>query len=91
MTEPKRFLLVLKEPRDGTQILLEIDDPEKQEALAKEATAHGLEYSLIGLEEFDRVTYRGSRYFDLRNPITLKNFQLNDWIDFLKHWGKLVS
>ena len=30
----------------------------------------------------------GSRYFDLRNPKTRKNFSLKDWFHFLKHWDK---
>ena len=88
MVEKKRLLLVLNETRDNTQILLEIADSNIREELARQASSYGLECSLIGLEEYDRATYRGSRYFDLRNSLTLKNFQLHDWIDFLKHWDE---
>ena len=88
MTESKRILLVLKEPRDGTQIILEMANDKEHEAFIKQANEHGLEHSLIGLEDFDPMTYRGSRYFDLRNPFTLKNFKLTDWLEFLEHWDK---
>ena len=88
MTDAKRLLLVLKEANDGTHMLLEVDDPDIRNELVSQVKKHGLEYSMIGLEEYDRTIYRGSRYFDLRNPLTLRNFRVTDWVDFLKHWDE---
>ena len=86
MTESKRILLVLEEPKDGTKILLEIADSKERDVMREQAKAFGLNTTIIGLEEYDRMTYRGCRYFDLRNSFTLENFKIDNWMEFLKHW-----
>ena len=88
MTENKRLLLVIREPQDGTRIILEFPDNDLFRQIQNQAESHGLECKQIPLEKYDRVTYRGCRYFDLRNTFTLKNFLLEDWLDFLKHWDE---
>jgi len=88
MTENPRILLVIREPQDGTRIILEFSDNELLCQIQKHAQEHGLECNQIPLEAYDRVTYRGCRYFDLRNSFTRKNFLLEDWIEFLNHWDK---
>ena len=88
MTENKRLLLVIREPQDGTQIILEFPGNDLFNQIQKQAETHGLECKRIPLEEYDRVTYGGCRYFDLRNSFTRKNFLLDDWISFLNHWDE---
>ena len=88
MTENKRLLLVIRELQDDTRIILEFPDNDLFNQIQKQAERHGLECKQIPLEEYDRVTYRGCRYFDLRNSFTKKNFLLKDWLDFLNHWDE---
>ena len=88
MTENKRLLLVITESRDGIRIILEFPDNDLLHEIQKQAETHGLECKQIPLQEYDRVTYRGCRYFDLRNSFTRKSFLLEDWINFLNHWDK---
>ena len=88
MVENRRLLLVIREPRDGTRIILEFPNNNLLNQIQKQAKSHNLECTQIPLEEYDRVTYRGCRYFDLRNSFTRKNFLLDDWLDFLNHWDK---
>tara|TARA_Y100001960_G_C13968480_1_gene491691 strand:- start:2 stop:292 length:291 start_codon:yes stop_codon:yes gene_type:complete len=88
MTESKRLLLVILEPKDKTRIILEFPDRNLLTEMQKQAESHGLECEEIPLEKYDRVTYRGCRYFDLRNTFTRKNFLLEDWLEFLNHWDE---
>ena len=86
--ESKRRLTVFKEPDDGTKIIVEFQNEEQTTKYRKEAEERGIEWTEIGIEQYDRATYMGSRYFDLRNPQTRKNFSLQDWTHFLKHWNE---
>ena len=88
MTENPRILLVIREPQDGTRIILEFPNNDLFCQIQKQAEEHGLKCDQIPMEAYDRVTYRGCRYFDLRNSFTRKNFLLTDWIDFLNHWDE---
>jgi hypothetical protein len=47
-----------------------------------EATANGAVCKRITIEEF-YPTYRGHRYFDLRNPVTRKTFSVDEILEIL--------
>ena len=88
MTENKRLLLVIREPKDGIQIILEFPDDDLFNKILNQAKSNGFDCKKISLEDYDQITYRGCRYFDLRNTFTQKTFLLKDWIDFLNNWDE---
>lgn len=88
MTESKRLLLVIQELRDYSRIIVEFHDQAYMERFRKEAEGHGMKCEQIGVDQYCRTTYRGCRYFDLRNAFTRKSFELEDWVHFLDHWDE---
>ena len=61
---------------------------EQKKKYREEAEEQGIEWTEIGIKQYDRATYMGSRYFDLRNLHTRKTFSLQDWRHFLNHWDE---
>ena len=78
MTDGERLLTVLG--KDGYTIVVEFSDLKQREEIVKEAESKGMECKSISMEDF-YPTYRGHRYFDLRNPTTRESFSL----DYLLH------
>jgi len=88
MTNLRRSLTVFKEPLDGTRIIVEFQNEEQTKKYCEVAKQQGIEWTEIGIEQYDRATYMGSRYFDLRNRQRRESFSLEDWHHFLKHWDE---
>ena len=88
MTASKRKLTVFEEPDDGTKIIVEFQNQSQADQYRAQADQNGFTWKEIGIEQYDRASYLGCRYFDLRNPHTRKVFALEDWRHFLKHWDE---
>jgi hypothetical protein len=71
MNQGKRYLMFLK--KDGSGIVVEAIDASNWENLKQEAEAKGMTCQPLSIEDF-YPDYRGYRYFDLRNSMTLDTF-----------------
>ena len=80
MTEGERYLMVIT--KNKSSVVLECPDLPLLKNWEFEAAANGAVCKRITIEEF-YPTYRGFRYFDLRNPVTQKTFSVNEVIEIL--------
>jgi len=80
MVEGERCLLVIS--KNKSSVVIECPDFSSLNIWKSEAESSGATCSNITIEEF-YPTYRGFRYFDLRNPVTQKVFSVNEVIEIL--------
>jgi len=80
MVEGERCLLVIS--KNKSSVVIECPDFSLLNIWKSEAESNGATCSNITIEEF-YPTYRGFRYFDLRNPVTQKTFSVNEVIEIL--------
>ena len=80
MTEGERYLMVIT--KNKSSVVLECPDFSVLKNWEFEATANGAVCKRITIEEF-YPTYRGHRYFDLRNPVTRKTFSVDEILEIL--------
>ena len=80
MVEGERYLLVISKNRSA--VVIECPDFSLLNVWKSEAESNGATCRNITIEEF-YPTYRGFRYFDLRNPVTEKTFSVNEIIEIL--------
>jgi hypothetical protein len=80
MVEGERCLLVIS--KNKSSVVLECPDFSLLNIWKSKAESNGATCSNITIEEF-YPTYRGFRYFDLRNPVTQKTFSINEVIEIL--------
>ncbi|KMP12517.1 hypothetical protein UZ36_00100 [Candidatus Nitromaritima sp. SCGC AAA799-C22] len=66
----------------GAAAVVEFPDAASLEKIRKEAEQKGAACISISIEEYI-TTYRGCRYFDLRNSVTRDSFHLDDIIKIL--------
>jgi hypothetical protein len=78
MNQGKRYLMFLK--KDDSGIVVEAISSANSESIKQEAEAKGMTCQPLSIENF-YPDYRGYRYFDLRNSMTLETFS----IDFILH------
>ena len=76
----ERYLLVITKNRSS--VILECIDSFTMENLQSEAELNGAICKRVLIEDF-YPTYRGYRYFDLRNPATRKTFNVVEVIAIL--------
>ena len=74
MVSSKRHLIFVK--KDGYGIVVEAIDASNWEDLKQEAEAKGMTCQPLSIENF-YPDYRGYRYFDLRNLMTLETFSID--------------
>jgi hypothetical protein len=74
MTRGQRHLIFFK--KDGSGIVVEARNSSEEGSLKQEAESKGMTYQPLTIENF-YPDYRGYRYFDLRNPVTLKTFSID--------------
>ena len=80
MVEGERCLLVIS--KNKSSVVLECPGFSLLNIWKSEAESNGATCKNITIEEF-YPTYRGFRYFDLRNPVTQKTFSVNEVIEIL--------
>ena len=80
MPDSDRYLLVIT--KNKSSIVLECPDSSSMESIQAEAELNGAICKRILIEDF-YPTYRGQRYFDLRNSATRKTFSLIEIIEIL--------
>ena len=80
MSPGERYLLVIS--KNKSSVILECPDFLSMGSLRSEAEANGAVCKRVTIEEF-YPTYRGHRYFDLRNPVTRKTFSVIEIIEIL--------
>ena len=80
MIEGERYLLVIT--KNKSSIVLECPDLSLLNNWQSKAGANGAVCKCITIEEF-YPTYRGYRYFDLRNSITRETFSMDEILEIL--------
>ncbi len=80
MVEGERYLLVIS--KNKSSVVIECPDFSLLNIWKSEAESNGATCKNITIEEF-YPTYRGFRYFDLRNPVTQKTFSVSEVIEIL--------
>ena len=80
MVEGERCLLVIS--KNKSSVVLECPGFSLLNIWKSEAESNGATCKNITIEEF-YPTYRGFRYFDLRNPVTQKTFSVSEVIEIL--------
>ncbi len=70
----QRYLIFLK--KDGSGVVVEATNSSHYDNLKQEAESKGMFCQPLTIENF-YPDYRGYRYFDLRNPVTLETFQID--------------
>lgn len=90
MTGKTRCLMAF-ETRDGAKILVDFQNPDEMQQYRLSAESKGIRCKSLKIEEYSRADFYGCRYFDLHNPQTRQSFELDDWLDFLKHWDEHES
>ena len=80
MTEGERYLMVIT--KNKSSVVLECPDLPLLKNWEFEAAANGAVCKRITIEEF-YPTYRGHRYFVLRNPVTRKTFSVDEILEIL--------
>ena len=80
MPEGERYLLIMT--KNKASVVLECPDFLSMDSLRSEAESNGAVCKRVTIEEF-YPTYRGHRYFDLRNPSTRKTFSVVEIIKIL--------
>ena len=80
MPDSDRYLLVIT--KNKSSIVLECPDSSSIESMQAEAELKGAICKRVLIDDF-YPTYRGHRYFDLRNPITRRTFSVIEIIEIL--------
>jgi hypothetical protein len=80
MTYGDRYLMVII--KNKSSVVLECPDLSLLNNWKSKAVTAGAVCKRITIEEF-YPTYRGYRYFDLRNPITRETFSVNEVLEIL--------
>ena len=80
MLGSERYLLVIT--KNKSSVILECLDSSSMSGLRSEAESNGATCKQVSIDDF-YPTYRGYRYFDLRNPTTLKTFSVVEIIEIL--------
>jgi hypothetical protein len=80
MVGVKRYFLVIT--KNKSSVVLECPDLLMLNNFESRAAANGAVCKHITIEEF-YPTYRGYRYFDFRNPITVKTFSIDEILEIL--------
>jgi len=80
MVEGQRYLLIIS--KNKSSVALECTGSFFLDTYLREAESKGAICKRITIEEF-YPTYRGFRYFDLRNPITREMFSMIEVIEIL--------
>jgi len=80
MPNGERYLLVIT--KNKSSVVLECPDSFSIESLQTEAELNGAICKRVLIDDF-YPAYRGYRYFDLRNPTTLKTFSVIEIIEIL--------
>ena len=80
MVEGERYLLIIS--KNKSSVVLECTDSFFLDTYLCEAESKGAICKRITIEEF-YPTYRGFRYFDLRNQITREMFSMIEVIEIL--------
>ena len=80
MIEGERYLLVIT--KNKSSVVLECPDLTVLNNWQSKAVTSRAVCKRITIEEF-YPTYRGYRYFDLRNPITRKSFGVDEILEIL--------
>jgi hypothetical protein len=78
MTQGQRYLMFLK--KDEAGIVIDAKNASDWENVKQEAESKGMTCLPLAIENF-YPDYRGYRYFDLRNPVTLETFSLDYVLD----------
>ena len=76
----QRYLLVVT--KNKSSVILEFPDLILMNNWESKIGSNGAVCRRITIEEF-YPAYRGERYFDLRNPITLKTFSADEILEIL--------
>ena len=84
MTAGERCLMVIT--KNKSSIVLECPDLSLLNNWQSKAGANGAVCKCITIEEF-YPTYRGYRYFDLRNPITRETFSVDEILEIFQNSG----
>ena len=80
MLENERFLLVIT--KNKSSVVLECPNAISMDSLQSQAEVNGAVCKRVSIDEF-YPTYRGYRYFDLRNPITRETFSMDEILEIL--------
>ena len=80
MVGDERYFLVIT--KNKSSVVLECPDLLLLNNFKSKAAANGAVCKRITIEEF-YPTYRGHRYFDLRNPITARTFSVDEILEIL--------
>ena len=80
MTGGERYLMVIT--KNKSSVVLECPDLSLLDNWQSKAMINGAACKRITIEEF-YPTYRGCRYFDLRNPVTRKTFNMDEILEIL--------
>ena len=80
MSENERFLLVIT--KNKSSVVLESPNAISMDRLQSQAEVNGAVCKRVSIEEF-YPTYRGYRYFDLKNPITRETFSMDEILEIL--------
>ena len=80
MAENERFLLVIT--KNKSSVVLESPNAISMDRLQSQAEVNGAVCKRVSIEEF-YPTYRGYRYFDLKNPITRETFSMDEILEIL--------
>ena len=80
MSENERLLLVIT--KNKSSVVLDCPNVISMDSLQSQVEANGAVCKRITIEEF-YPTYRGYRYFDLRNPITRETFSMDEILEIL--------
>ena len=80
MPDRERYLLVIT--KNKSSVVLDCPDSSSMESLQAEAELNGASCKRILIDDF-YPTYRGHRYFDLRNPLTSKTFNVVEIVKIL--------
>jgi len=93
MNHGERLMMVLS--KGDSAIVTEFGGREAMEAMKVQAEARGMTCTSLRIEDY-YPTYRGYRYFDFRNPVTQKYFNLDYLLeawdqDKIHHQGEGVD
>ena len=80
MTYCERYMIVIT--KNKSSVVLECPNLSLLNKWQSEAVMTGAVCKRITIEEF-YPTYRGYRYFDLRNPVTRETFSVNEVLEIL--------
>ena len=80
MSKGERYFLIVT--KNKSSVVLECPDLSLLNSWKSKVEANGAVCKRITIEEF-YPTYRGYRYFDFRNPVTRKTFNMDEILEIL--------